>query len=92
METIADISATDEGSIVLFSFNTLWGKEWADEHIGGECTWFGDRLVCEKRYAEDLSLGMVDDGLTLTVNGRESRRGTGEYEDNLVILPESHQI
>lgn len=62
---MVDINVENHGSIFLFRPATDAGREWIDEMVGSEATFFGDALVVEPRYARDLAQGMLDDGLTV---------------------------
>jgi len=63
MET--DIAVQDEGSVVLFHPNTPAAREWLDEHVQEDAQWFGNALVVEHRYADELVRGITGDGLTV---------------------------
>jgi len=59
-----DVQVTREpgGSLFLFCPLTCAATDWIEEHVP-EATWFGASIVVEHRYAEDLALGMLADGL-----------------------------
>lgn len=50
-------------SVFLFHPLTCAATEWIEENVGGETQWIGGALAVETRYAEDLALGMMADGL-----------------------------
>ena len=65
-----DVTVTDHGTIVAFTFNSDAAKQFADEQIQAE-SWqyfYFDTLCVDARYAEDLVTGMQNDGLTVEVN------------------------
>jgi hypothetical protein len=45
---------------------TTAGREWIDDNIGGETTWFGGGLAVESRYASDVFAGMAGAGLRIS--------------------------
>lgn len=63
--TLADVAVANEGSVFLFQPLTGAAKDWIEEHVVSETTWFGGSLCVEHRYAHDLALGMIGDGLRL---------------------------
>lgn len=64
-----DVTVTDHGSIVAFTFNSDAAREFADEQIqAGPWQYFGGALCVDARFAEGLVIGIQDDGLTVEVN------------------------
>lgn len=59
----ADVVVTNHGTIILFEPRTEAAREWIDEHVTGETTWFAGALAVEPRFADDLAAGMLGDGL-----------------------------
>lgn len=51
------------GSIVLCTPATDAAREWIDEHVSQESTWFGGALCIEARYLDDFVAGALSDGL-----------------------------
>ncbi|KKL71260.1 hypothetical protein LCGC14_2096760 [marine sediment metagenome] len=51
------------GSLYLFHLLTSRAREWVQENVPGETTFWAGSLVVEHRYAGDLAIGMLDDGL-----------------------------
>jgi squalene cyclase len=49
----------------LFCALTSRSKEWIDEHVQPDATWFGSALVVEHRFAWGLGQSMKDAGLVL---------------------------
>ena len=43
-------------------------KEWINENVGGETTWYASGLAIEWRYLDNLLLGMENDGLACGVD------------------------
>lgn len=64
-KALADVTVSNEGTVFLFRANTQFGKEWIDDNVPAEATYFADGLVVEHRYARDLADGMRGDGLVL---------------------------
>ncbi len=60
-----DVRVENHGTIFVFQPLTAAAREWIDEHVGGETTWFAGGLVVEHRFARDLAQGMLDDGLVV---------------------------
>jgi len=52
-------------AFLLFHAETERGKEWLNLHVPADATYFAGSLVVERRYALDLTRGMVQDGLTV---------------------------
>ncbi len=61
----ADISIENHGTIFLFRLNTPAAAEWVSENVQSDAQFFGDALVVEHRYAQDLAAGMSEAGLVL---------------------------
>jgi len=62
---IVDVEVENAGGIFLFQPRTQAGREWINENVAEEVTWFGSALVVEPRYAENLVRGMQGDGLVV---------------------------
>jgi len=64
---VADVSVSDEGTVVLFQVNTASAKAFVDEHVElAGWQWLGTRsFAVDSRYAADLIAGMQDHGLTI---------------------------
>ncbi len=60
-----DISIENHGTIFLFRLNTQAATEWVEEHVQSDAQFFGDALVVEHRYARDLAMAAVADGLAV---------------------------
>lgn len=60
-----DFLVRNEGTVFVVCPLTSLGKEWIDEHVQSDATWFGHTLVVEHRYAWGLAVGMQDAGLVL---------------------------
>jgi len=61
----SDILVNNEGTLFVFCPLTSRAKEWIDERVQPDATWFGNALVVEHRFAWGLALGMKDAGLVL---------------------------
>ena len=60
---MADVEVRNEGTIFLFRPLTEAAREWLAENVDEEAMYYGEFLVVEHRYADDLAQGMIDDGL-----------------------------
>lgn len=60
-----DLLIGDEGSIITVTPTTHAAKQWLDEHVVGETTWWCGALAVERRYVFDLLSGAQSDGLVL---------------------------
>jgi len=56
-----DIEVSNLGSIFLFRPHTEAARLHLEEHCPG-ATWFGSALVCEHRYAADLTATLQSAG------------------------------
>lgn len=55
-------SIENHGSIVLVRPLTEDVETWLIEHTADEAQWFGNALVVEPRYVENLVEGLVEEG------------------------------
>jgi len=58
-----DFLVNDQGTIFLLTPVTEAATEWADEHLPEEAMHFGDAIVVEHRFIEDIVSGFMNDGL-----------------------------
>ena len=58
-----DFAVRDEGTIWLFTPLTPAALQFLSEHIQDDAQYFGDSLIVEHRYVEDLLLGLSEHGL-----------------------------
>ena len=58
-----DFVVRDEGTIWLFTPLTPSALQFLSEHIQDDAQYFGDSLIVEHRYVEDLLLGLSEHGL-----------------------------
>ena len=65
MAGTADVFVSNEGSLVLFTVETESARTWVGDNVQVEgYQWLGARsFAVDRRYAEDLMTGMVEDGL-----------------------------
>ncbi len=61
----ADVTIQNEGSIYLAHLNTDAAREWVNENVSDESQYFGQALVVEPRYLDNLIAGMCEAGLTV---------------------------
>ena len=71
MKKRADVVVTGGGSDYLVDWLTAKGKAWIAEHLPQDAQRFGESVVVEHRYIQDIVQGMADDGLR--VQGQTSR-------------------
>lgn len=60
-----DFVVRDAGTLLLFSPLTPAARTFIEEHVVGEVTWFGNALVCERRFGLPLAEGILSAGLVL---------------------------
>jgi len=56
-----------QASVVLVTPQDDEAREWLQEHTDPEATWLGPSLGVEARYAQDLLLGAIADGVNVKV-------------------------
>jgi hypothetical protein len=59
-----DFIVQDHGSVVLVHPQNQAAKDWIKENVD-DPQYFGEALVVEPRYLDNLTLGIVRDGLEL---------------------------
>ena len=60
---VIDFVVRDEGTVWLFTPLTPAALQFLSKHIQDDAQYFGDSLVVEHRYVEDLLLGLTEQGL-----------------------------
>jgi len=60
-----DISIENHGTIFLFRLSTPAASEWVSQNVQSDAQFFGDALAVEHRYARDLAIAAVADGLVV---------------------------
>jgi hypothetical protein len=60
-----DFSIENHGNIFLFRMNTLAAVQWVFKNVQSDARVFDVALVVEHRYARDLAVGIVADGLAV---------------------------
>ena len=58
-----DIRIDNHGSLFLFHGVTQDGQVWLETHLDPEVQKCGEAFVVEHRYANDIAVGAVADGL-----------------------------
>lgn len=61
-----DFYLENHGTVFLLRPRNDAASSWLDDNIyseNAEQTWFGDALVIEPRYVDDIVLGIIDAGL-----------------------------
>tara|TARA_R100001530_G_scaffold6526_2_gene7604 strand:- start:287 stop:496 length:210 start_codon:yes stop_codon:yes gene_type:complete len=64
-----DIQLEDHGSLWLLRPMSEDGTTWLDQNIGDEARMLGAAVVVEPRYVEDITEGMINDGLIVAGPG-----------------------
>jgi hypothetical protein len=60
---MADVLSSFDGSLIGLALNTPAAIEWGAEHLPDDAPRLGNIVYVECRYAEDIVLGMREDGL-----------------------------
>lgn len=60
-----DFTFSFDGSLVLVTPETVEAREWLIEHTHEDSQYFGNSLVVEPRYADDLLSGLREAGFTV---------------------------
>ena len=60
-----DFTVENHFSIFLFRMNTPAAQAWVSDHVQSDAQFFGDALVVEHRYAQNIALAIIDSGLTV---------------------------
>lgn len=61
---MSDVRVESDSSMVLITPVSYVGRQWIDENIQAEgWQWLGGSLAVDKRYAEPIVNGMLNDGL-----------------------------
>lgn len=64
---MSDVQINDQGSVVVFIFNSQSAKEWANENLQTEhWQWFGSNaLAVDHRFADPIITFLQDDGFSV---------------------------
>lgn len=82
---VVDITVQGQGVYSVFPL-TVAAREWVERNVSLEpWQWLGQSFVVESGYIEALTRGMVRDALTVQVNGRSVKMGTGPCKDQVVL-------
>jgi len=65
MNTKADVNIINHGSLIAFHLLTEAATDFVAENVSDESQFFGNALMVEPRYAQDLLYGMQDSGLVV---------------------------
>ena len=66
-----DAAITGHGSVYMLDPVSEYGQAWTDENISEEALMLGNSIAVEHGYIEAIAHGMLSDGLTVSLNGRE---------------------
>lgn len=72
-----DFQVEGDDSVCILVPTTADAAAWVDEHISDEAMQWGNGVVIEHRYVQDVCLGILDDGLTITKDSKEMFVGQG---------------
>lgn len=61
----ADFSIENHGSLMLFRLHSKAAISFVNENVSEDAQYFGNALVVEPRFAENLAQGMLDAGLAV---------------------------
>lgn len=78
-----DFSVEDHGSIFLVTPHTDAAREWWDAKVGN-CQSLGLGNAVEHRFIQDISRGILEDGLTITKDGKTMQ--VSESTGDLVLV------
>jgi hypothetical protein len=71
---IEEVTVEDFGSVVLYRPHTRAARDWLMENADSRpWQWFGGTLTVEHRFAEAISMGLLEAGFELQIifhNGR----------------------
>ncbi len=59
----ADFLVDDQGTLVLLTPQTDAAREWVFQNLPTDAQRFGEAIVIEHRYADDILFGIHNDGL-----------------------------
>ncbi len=62
---MTDVRIAHHGSLSMVRPLTDAARQWIDDNVGGETSWFGGALAVEPRYLDNLIDGMESDGLVV---------------------------
>lgn len=83
-----DFSVYDGGSVCLLTPHSDAAQQWVAENVEGDRIRFDESPVCvERRYIEDICVGILFDELTIEKDGLSMRRTL----DNQLILEQTHR-
>lgn len=66
-----DFEAVDHGSIVMLAAITEAAHDWENDNLPEDRLIFGAATAIEPRYFGGIVEGIIGDGLTVTLDGRE---------------------
>ena len=72
-----DFTVRNEGSLFMVTPVSQSAKDWVQENVS-EAQWMGGAFAVEARYIADLTRGMLEAGLTGTLDGKNLALKDGE--------------
>ena len=87
-----DFSISDEGSLFLLTPNNPIAQEWVEDNLPSERLGFGNSVVVEPRYIQDITWGILGEGLTIKKDGKEVYIGQIDGHNELCVRRFSHQL
>lgn len=65
--TTIDVNIEDHGSIILLQPVSPAGHDWLAVHVPDGLRFHGSAVICEPRFVDSITRGMVRDGLVVTL-------------------------
>ena len=72
---MTDFQINGSGTVYMLSPLTDESKSWVEENVNVPDYASADNVPVEHRYIEDVTLGILNDGLTALINGQEAYIG-----------------
>jgi len=67
---MTDLSFERHGTLWLMHSHSERGNDWIVNHIPGDAMTFGEGVVIESRFVQDIVFGAMTDGLSVEVESR----------------------
>ena len=64
-----DARITNEGSLYLLTPISDVAKDWVEERLSDDRSTLGNSIAVEPRYIMDITVGMIESGLEVEVDG-----------------------
>lgn len=83
-KTIFDFRVIGEGSVYLLLPMTDAANNWCDDHLPEDAPMMATSYAIEHRYIQDISAGILRDGMTITKDGMAMQ--VSKYTGELVLV------